>query len=104
MARQRPGHRFTLTISDELKAALDDLHDASGVASASFVGGILEGQITMFSGIAEAMRKAKAEPARKLEIIQAAFSQGVDAVNEIQLDLLETQTKLRPYKRKDGDQ
>lgn len=104
MARQRPGHRFTLTISDELKAALDELHASSGVASASFVGAIIEGQIPMFLGIAEAMRKAKAEPTRKLEIIQAALSQGIETVNEIQLDFLETQTKLRTYNRKDGDE
>lgn len=97
-------HRLTLSISPELKHALDELNDATGVAAASFVGGILEGQAQTFLGIADAIRKANAEPSRKLEIIQAALSQGIETVNEIQLDFLDTQTKLRTYNRKDGDQ
>jgi hypothetical protein len=97
-------HRLTLSISPELKHALDELNDATGVAAASFVGGILEGQAQTFLGIADAIRKANAEPSRKLEIIQAALSQGIETVNEIQLDFLDTQTKLRTYNRKDADE
>jgi hypothetical protein len=97
-------HRLTLSISPELKHALDELNDATGVAAASFVGGILEGQAQTFLGIADAIRKANAEPSRKLEIIQAALSQGIDSVNEIQLDFLDTQAKLRTYNRKDADE
>ena len=97
-------NRLTLTISDELKSALQELHEASGVAVSSFIGGIVEGQISTFLALAEAMRKAKAEPTRRLEIIQAALEQGIDTVNEIQLDLLDTKTKLRTYNRKDGDE
>ena len=36
-------HRLTLSISPELKHALDELNDATGVAAASFVGEIIEG-------------------------------------------------------------
>lgn len=97
-------HRLTLSISPELKHALDELNDATGVAAASFVGGILEGQAQTFLGIAQAIRNANAEPARKLEIIQAALSQGIETVNEIQLDFLDAQSKLRTYNRKDGDE
>ena len=97
-------HRLTLSISPELKHALDELNDATGVAAASFVGGILEGQAQTFLGIAQAIRKANAEPARKLEIIQAALSQGIETVNEIQLDFLDAKSKLRTYNRKEGDQ
>ncbi|HFH4718609.1 hypothetical protein [Pseudomonas aeruginosa] len=97
-------HRLTLSISPELKHALDELNDATGVAAASFVGGILEGQAQTFLGIAQAIHKANAEPARKLEIIQAALSQGIETVNEIQLDFLDAQSKLRTYNRKDGDE
>lgn len=97
-------HRLTLSISPELKHALDELNDATGVAAASFVSGILEGQAQTFLGIADAIRKANAEPSRKLEIIQAALSHGIETVNEIQLDFLDTQTKLRTYNRKDGDE
>lgn len=97
-------HRLTLSISPELKHALDELNDATGVAAASFVGGILEGQAQAFLGIAHAIRKANAEPARKLEIIQAALSQGIETVNEIQLDFLDAQSKLRTYNRKHGDE
>jgi len=97
-------HRLTLSISPELKHALDELNDATGVAAASFVGGILEGQAQTFLGIAQAIRKANAEPARKLEIIQAALSQGIETVNEIQLDFLDAQSKLRTYNRKDGEE
>jgi hypothetical protein len=97
-------HRLTLSISPELKHALDELNDATGVAAASFVGGILEGQAQTFLSIAQAIRKANAEPARKLEIIQAALSQGIETVNEIQLDFLDAQSKLRTYNRKDVDE
>lgn len=97
-------HRLTLSISPELKHALDELNDATGVAAASFVGGILEGQAQTFLGIAQAIRKANTEPARKLEIIQAALSQGIETVNEIQLDFLDAQSKLRTYNRKDGEE
>jgi hypothetical protein len=97
-------HRFTLSISAELKHALDELNDATGVAASSFVSGILESQAQTFLGIAEAIRKANAEPARKLEIIQAALTQGIEKVNDIQGDLLDTQSKLRPYVRKESNE
>jgi len=97
-------HRLTLSISAELKHALDELNDATGVAASSFVSGILESQAQTFLGIAQSIRKANAEPARKLEIIQAALSQGIETVNDIQGDLLDTQSKLRTYNRKDSSQ
>ena len=57
-------HRLTLSISPELKHALDELNAATGVAAASFVGEIIEGNIPMILALAEAARKAKAEPAK----------------------------------------
>ena len=62
-------HRLTLSITPELKHALDELNAATGVAGASFVGKSL-GNIPMILGIAEAARKAKAEPAKALELMQ----------------------------------
>ena len=49
-------HRLTLSISPELKSALDELNEATGVAAASFVGEIIEGNIPKILGIANAAR------------------------------------------------
>lgn len=97
-------NRLTLTISDELKAALADLNDATGVAAASFVGEIIEGNIAMITGIANAARMAKAEPARALEIMQRSMFEALHDVSSTQLELMDEQTKLRTFQRKDGDE
>lgn len=95
-------HRLTLSISPELKNALDELNEATGVAAASFVGEIIEGNITMIRGIAEAARKAKEEPGRALELMQRAMLEALHGVSEVQLELMDKQAKLRTFQRKDG--
>ena len=94
-------HRLTLSISPELKSALDELNEATGVAAASFVGEIIEGNIPMILGIANAARLAKAEPARALEIMQRSMLEAVQGANLAQMDLIDEQTKLRTFIRKD---
>ena len=101
MAPRKPTNRLTLTISNELKAALADLNEATGVAAASFVGEIIESNIPMICGIAEAARKAKKEPARALEIMQRAMLEALHGVSEVQLELMDEQAKLRTFTRKD---
>lgn len=95
-------NRLTLTISDELKAALADLNDATGVAAASFVGEIIEGNVGMIRGIAEAARRAKEEPGRALELMQRAMLEALHGVSTVQLDLMDKQSKLRTFQRKDA--
>ena len=102
MAPRKPTNRLTLTISNELKAALADLNEATGVAAASFVGEIIEGNITMIQGIANAARMAKQEPARALELMQKAILESTQGVNEVQLELMDAQTKLRTFTRKES--
>lgn len=97
-------NRLTLTISDELKAALAELNEATGVAAASFVGEIIEGNISMILGIADAARKAKAEPAKALELMQRYLIEASQTVDKTQVDLSEQQTKLRTFNRKDEEQ
>lgn len=97
-------HRLTLSISPELKHALDELNDATGVAAASFVGEIIEGNTPMILGIAEAARKAKAEPARALEIMQRSMFEALHDISETQMELMDEQTKLRTFQRKEGDE
>lgn len=94
-------NRLTLTISDELKFALADLNDATGVAAASFVGEIIEGNIVMITGIANAARAAKAEPARALELMQRAMLEALHGVTETQLELMDEQNRLRTFTRKE---
>lgn len=93
-------HRLTLSISPELKHALDELNEATGVAAASFVGEIIEGNIPMILGIAEAAKRAKEEPGRSLEIMQRAMVEALHGVTETQLELMDEQTKLRTFQRK----
>ena len=97
-------NRLTLTISDELKAALAELNDATGVAAASFVGEIIESNIPMIRGIAEAARKAKEEPARALELMQRAMLEALHGVSEVQLELMDEQAKLRTFQRKEPNE
>lgn len=97
-------HRLTLSISPELKHALDELNEATGVAAASFVGEIIEGNIPMILGIAEAARKAKEEPARALELMQRSMLQALHGVSEVQLELMDEQAKLRTFQRKESKQ
>lgn len=94
-------HRLTLSISPELKHALDELNDATGVAAASFVAEIIEENIPMIRGIAEAARKAKEEPGRALELMQRAMFEALHQVSEVQLDMMDEQTKLRTFQRKE---
>ena len=94
-------HRLTLSITPELKHALDELNEATGVAAASFVGEIIESNIPMIRGIAEAARKAKEEPARALELMQRAMLEALHGVSEVQLELMDAQTKLRTFTRKE---
>lgn len=94
-------HRLTLSITPELKHALDELNEATGVAAASFVGEIIEGNIPMIRGIAEAVRKAKEEPARALELMQRAMLEALHGVSEVQLELMDEQNKLRTFIRKE---
>ncbi len=94
-------HRLTLSITPELKHALDELNEATGVAAASFVGEIIESNVPMILGIAEAARKAKEEPARALELMQRAMLEALHGVSEVQLELMDAQTKLRTFTRKE---
>lgn len=94
-------HRLTLSITPELKNALDELNEATGVAAASFVGEIIESNVPMILGIAEAARKAKDEPARALELMQRAMLEALHGVSEVQLELMDEQSKLRTFTRKE---
>lgn len=94
-------HRLTLSITPELKHALDQLNEATGVAAASFVGEIIESNIPMILGIAEAARKAKSEPARALEFMQRSMMVALHGVAETQLELMDEQAKLRTFTRKE---
>lgn len=94
-------HRLTLSITPELKKALDELNEATGVAAASFVGEIIESNVPMILGIAEAARKAKDEPARALELMQRAMLEALHGVSEVQLELMDEQSKLRTFTRKE---
>jgi predicted DNA-binding protein len=97
-------HRLTLSISPELKHALDELNAATGVAAASFVGEIIEGNIPMILALAEAARKAKAEPAKALELMQRYLIEASQEVDQTQLELAEQQSKLRTFVKKDAAQ
>lgn len=94
-------HRLTLSISPELKNALDELNEATGVAAASFVGEIIEGNISMIRGIADAARRAKEEPGRVLEIMQRSMLEALHGVTQAQMEILDDQTKLRTFTRKE---
>ncbi|OZO06896.1 hypothetical protein CGU47_31915, partial [Pseudomonas aeruginosa] len=65
---------------------------------------IIEGNIPMIRGIAEAARKAKEEPGRALELIQRGMLEALHGVSEAQLELMDEQAKLRSYKRKEGEE
>lgn len=94
--------RFTLSISPELKHALDELNAATGVAAASFVGQIIENSIPVFLALAEAARKANEEPAKALQIMHKSMLEAIHGANETQMELMEEQLKLRPFTHPEG--
>jgi predicted DNA-binding protein len=93
--------RLTLSITPELKHALDELNDATGVAAASFVNEIMEGNIPMILGIADAARRAKTDPARALELMQRALLEASGMAHTTQIEMLDAQAKLRTFNRKE---
>ncbi len=97
--KKRP-NRIALTVSDELKAALARLNEATGVAAASFVTEILESSIPMINGISEAAEAAKAEPARALRIMQKSMFEALHDISETQMELMDAEGKLRTYQEK----
>ena len=102
--KRKPQNRMALTISDELKAALNELNEATGVAAASFVAEIMEGNIPMLLGIAQAARLAKAEPGRALEIMQRSMLEALHGTSQVQMELMDEQTKLRTFQRKETEE
>lgn len=98
---RKPANRIMLTISDDLRDALAELNATTGVAAATFLSEIMEAQTEMVWQIAEAARQATSEPNKALEIIQGALLDASCAVNEQQREVLETQSRLRTYGRKD---
>jgi predicted DNA-binding protein len=101
MTTRKPANRLTLTISDELKQALADLNQATGVAAATFVAEIVEGQTQMISELAEAASKAKTDPLRTNEIFHRVLLQAVQQGAAAGIEIIEEGAKLRTYNRKD---
>lgn len=97
-------HRLSLSISSELKHALAELNAATGVAAASFVTEIIEENIPVILAIAEAAKKAKAEPAKALELMQRYLIEASQGADQTQLESVEQQLKLRPFVKKGADQ
>jgi len=101
MTTRKPVNRLTLTISDELKQALADLNQATGVAAATFVAEIIEGQTKMISDLAEAAVLAKTDPVRSREIQHRVLFQAVQEGAATGMEIFDEATKLRTYTRKD---
>lgn len=102
MTTRKPANRLTLTISDELKQALADLNQATGVAAATFVSEIIEAQLPTISQLAEAAMKAKTDPVGSNEIMQRVLLQAVHAGSSTNLEIHDEGVRLRTYHRK-GD-
>ena len=96
-------NRIALTVSDELKAALTRLNDATGVAAASFITEIIESSIPMINGISEAAEAAKAEPAKALRIMQKSMFEALHDISETQMELMDEENKLRTFQRKEDE-
>jgi ABC-type nitrate/sulfonate/bicarbonate transport system substrate-binding protein len=58
----------------------------------------------MILALAEAARKAKAEPAKALELMQRYLIEASQEVDQTQLELAEQQSKLRTFVKKDAAQ
>lgn len=96
-------NRIALTVSDELRAALNRLNDATGVAASSFITEIIESSIPMINGISEAAEAAKAEPAKALRIMQKSMFEALHDISETQMELMDEENKLRTFQRKEDE-
>lgn len=87
--------RMMLTLPPELAAALDDYREATGLAPSSFVVELLMECIPAIQATSEAVRAVESNQAEAIGIMSRAMSSALHGGAEIQLELIEAQTKVR---------
>mgnify|MGYP003381392918 CR=1 FL=1 len=96
-------NRITLTVSAELKQALDDLQNVSGVAASSFVGEIMENSIPMIRGITASISAANTDTAESLLLLDQSLTKAFQELKETQ-KIVRHKRKLRSFAREDSGQ
>lgn len=93
--------RLQISMSPELEHALRDLQDATGLAMASFVAEVMEHNIGMINGVADAARAAKTAPGDwMLEMIKKSMSEALREAEGDGADVAVSKPVVRPYKRR----
>lgn len=96
-------NRIAVTVSPELKQALDELQNASGVAASSFVGEIMENAIPMIRGITASINAASSGTAESLLLLDQSLKQAFHELSETR-KVVRQKRKLRSFARGESGQ
>lgn len=96
-------NRIAVTVSDDLKQALDELQNVTGVAAASFVGEIMENSIPMIRGITESVVAAKSSTSEALSLLDQNLTRAFQELHTTR-KLVRHKVKLRTFTREDSGQ
>lgn len=91
--------RVAVTLSDDLDVALTDLQDATGIAASAIISQIMEENIMVIRGIAEAAREAKSNPAKAFQMMQRSMMEALQLASTTQLELMDASKEHASKKR-----
>lgn len=91
--------RVAVTLSDDLDVALTDLQDATGIAASAIISQIMEENIMVIRGIAEAAREAKSNPANAFQMMQRTMMEALQLASTTQLELMDASKEHAQKKR-----
>ncbi len=86
--------RVQVTLSTELEQALTDLQEATGVAPSAFIGQIMEQNLPIIRGLAEAAHEVKKNPASAIKMIQRAMFEALQDASTVQLEMMDAERML----------
>lgn len=86
--------RVQVTLSPELEHALDQLQEATGVAPSAFIGQMIEQNLPVIRGLAEAAHEAKRNPASAIKMIQRAMLEALQDASSVQLEMMDVERML----------
>lgn len=79
--------RLAVTLTPESRAALERLHEASGIAASQFVAQVVHDSVPVFDAMATAFVAAKKSPARAAEVMRELLGKAHMDVAQYQLAL-----------------
>lgn len=100
MAKRPP--RLSVTLSPEARAALERFTEATGIASAQYVSGLINDAVPIIEATARALNLAKQQPQKAATILNEEIVRAIGLASQAKLELDEVgkrrKMRLRPVK------